>query len=231
LGHPAKLHRRGALKHRITDYQAFLGGVALIITGLVLFLKTVIYINIENYGSETIRARWLWELALSLQILSFAFMWAAHHGRVTAATGRWRRRTIIHAALGLGAVSMPMFLIIMAAFLDWFLYPPSADTIKSIIHVAVIFWAFSNVLIPLILGIIYRNGVWMLIADRGLFLAVAFLFKQYWPGILMVAGIVFSVTQNNNVGYILAPLLGYFQGSHAYFSKAFRVQVSKKIPL
>lgn len=217
------------MRYRITDYQAFLGGLAMLIIGLILSLKSIIYVNIEYYGSETIRARWLWEFALSLQILAFAFMWAAHHTRVIGATGRWRKRAIIHAILGLLAVTMPVGLMLLAAYMDWFRFPPSSDVVKRMIEFAALIWLFSNVALPMLLGLVYNNGVWSRFEQGGILGALKILLKRYWPGVLMIAGLVLSKSLESNLGYIFAPFLGYLQGSFGYFNKAFRPQTASAL--
>lgn len=205
------------LRHRIKDYRAVYGALALVLIGLVLTLQSALYVNIGYFGPDIITARWHWELMLNIQILCFAFMWFSHHNRILFSEGRWRVRAIANFIMGFLAVGMPLFLTILGAGMDWYRNPPGPDVTKFMIRIAVGIWLVSNFLIPLLLPVVMSRKL----------KSVTFGFLTFSNLRHMVAGLMVLLLLCNdhlpaNIGYVCAPFLCFLHGGLVYLEKSFR---------
>lgn len=205
-----------ALNARIRDYRALYGAIALTLIGAVLSLQSTLYLNIDNYGVEIIRARWHWEIVLNIQILCFAFIWFSHHNRISYAEGRWKARAIVNFLIGFGAVGMPLFLTILGTYMDWYRSPPEVETAKYMIRVAVYIWFASNFAVPLIQSLMLKKK--RAPSTKGL----RFGLVRHAPAFLAVLFLLMNKHLPHNLGYAVTPFLCFAHGALVYVEKAFR---------
>ncbi len=204
------------LSARIKDYRALYGAIALALIGAVLSLQSMLYLNIDSYGVEAIRARWHWELVLNIQILCFAFIWFSHHNRISYSQGRWKARAIINFLIGFAAVGMPIFLTVLGTYMNWYRNPPEIETAKYMIRVAVYIWLASNFAVPLVQSLIVKKKR----ARKAI--GMRFGLVRHTPAFLVILFLLMNDRLPNNCGYAVAPFLCFAHGALVYLEKAFR---------
>lgn len=192
------------------------GAIALALIGAVLSLQSTLYLNIDSYGVEIIRARWHWEIVLNIQILCFAFIWFSHHNRISYAEGRWKVRAIVNFLIGFAAVGMPLFLTVLGTYMDWYRTPPDTETAKYMIRVAVYIWLGSNFAVPLIQRTVVKTK------RARTTVGLRFGLVRHTPAFLVIPFLLLNEHLPNNFGYAVAPLLCFAHGALVYLEKAFR---------
>lgn len=201
----------------IKDYRAMYGAIALILIGAVLSLQSILYVNIDFFGRDIIRARWHWELMLNIQILCFAFMWFSHHNRILFSSGKWRVRAITNFLIGFGAVGLPIFLTILGAVMDWYRTPPGPDVSKFMIRLAVGMWLLSNFVMPGFQALFFRPDRIKTHRQNNVFARV-----RHIPAVLMIILLLANTYLPGNLGYVAAPFLCFLHGGLVYLEKALR---------
>ncbi len=200
------------------------GALALVLTGLVLSLQSILHLHVDYFGREILTARWHWEIVLNIQILCFAFMWFSHHNRILFSHGRWRARAILNFIIGFGAVGMPAFLMLMSAFLGWYQNPPGPDVSKYMIAIAATIWLVSNLLVPAIQKTIlerWKKPTQNDTPDEASLLGR--LMFYHWPAALAAILLLANDFIGYELGFILAPFLCFLHGAIVYYVKAFKV--------
>lgn len=180
---------------------------------------TAFYLLPDVFGDKALTARWWWEIVLNLQILSFAFMWFCHHNKLVLSRGWWRFRAVSHFATGVIAVSYPVLIMLISAYMDWFRIPPLQSQVYTLMFVGGALWAVGNFFMPILYWLMVRheNGGK---TNPALKLGAQTLFRAYWPTLLGIVIVWLEVERGGLVGFTLLPVLMYLQGALPYFVKS-----------
>lgn len=209
--------------NNIEDGRSLFGGLALVITGMLLTAKAAFFFEMDFFGRGIMRSRWWWEILLNLQILALAFMWFAHHNRILVSSGRWRIRAIANLLIGFVATAVPGLVLLTAAYFDWFRVLPTDERIRSIIWYGCFLWFLGAMAFPAFRSFVMRAEKPMYFFEVGWREALRWGAVHYWPGVLMIALMLIGHTFDVRVGYIMAPFLAYLQGATHYFTKSRRL--------
>lgn len=201
---------------KIKDYRALYGALALTIVGAFLSFHSLLHVNGAAFNASIISKRWYWELLLNAQILCFAFMWFSHHNRIAYSAGRWRVRAVTNFVISMAAVGMPIIMLILGAYYDWYRTPPSPETAKFTIRVAIYIWLVSNFAVPIAQAIIFRKA-----RKKGRILSPIGV-TRHLVAVLMVILLACNAYLPANLGYTAAAFLCCFHGALAYVDKALR---------
>lgn len=209
---------------KIQDYRALYGALSLLLVGLVLSFQCIFYLRDDEFSKEIIRARWLWEIVLNIQILSLAFMWFSHHNRILFSRGRWRVRAILNFAAGFVAVGTPAAIMLVAAMFDWYRYPPDPGFPKLLIITAISFWLAAIFSFEVLNSFLRprRRGKQDQGEARVGFAAKYDFFRRRWPAILTAVFLAGNELFNNDIALILATFLCFLQGALTYYHKALK---------
>lgn len=194
---------------RIKDSRSFFGALAFLVVGLLISLANLFYFYIDYFGKDVFMSRWWWELTLNLQILCFASIWYAYHERLTTDTDRrTKMRSYVYFVGGMIAVSVPIVLMSLGIFTDWFRQLAVRDNVITVHHFVISLWFVSAV----ILVLTRRRSQLNQYAERilGWKKALAFVVKN-WAGVLMVFLVLLGEVVRADFIYVLTPLLGYLQ--------------------
>ncbi len=209
---------------KIQDYRALYGALSLLLVGFVLSFQCIFYLRDDEFSKEIIRARWLWEIVLNIQILSLAFMWFSHHNRILFSQGRWRVRAILNFTAGFVAAGTPAAIMLVAAMLDWYRYPPDPGLPKQLIIKGIYAWLaiiFSSEVIGNFLRP-RRRGKQNQSKTRVVFTAKYDFFRRRWPAVLAAIFLAGNELVINDTGIILATFLCFLQGAVTYYRKALK---------
>ncbi len=201
---------------KIKDYRALYGALALTIVGVFLSFNSLVHVNGDAFDTSILSQRWYWEILLNVQILCFAFMWFSHHNRIAYASGKWRARAVVNFMVSMMAVGLPVIMLVLGAYYDWYRNPPSQETTKLIVRVAVYIWLVSNFAVPTVQAIIFHKAKKpsRILSHLGI--------TRHLVAVLMIVLLVCNDYLPVNLGYASAAFLCCFHGALAYVEKAFR---------
>lgn len=206
---------------KIQDYRALYGALSLVLIGLVLSFQFIFYLRDDDLSKEIVRARWHWEIVLNIQILCFAFMWFSHHNRILFSRGRWRVRAIVNFILGFVMVGAPTVIMLVAAILDWYHFPPDPGLPKFLLTIVISAW-LTVVLGAALIKTFFPPRRKNHDRSKGSAASTAtggFLYR-YWPGMLAAIMVAGNEMTAGDVGLVLAVFLCFLQGASTYYIKA-----------
>lgn len=197
---------------RLVDFRAFLGAMALNITGAILGFLIYEYMNSTDEVQAFTRSRLTWEIILNLQILSFALMWFCYSDRIEMAKGRKRTLQRVRRWFSLTTVLLPTWLGLLGIQQDWFQVRPSDSMLIAISVFVFSYW---------VVGIAVNAMVARRMRQKGNSASPLKAIGMALPlaSLLVIAGISHIV--GNSVWLCLIPILVYLQGSMPYLDKAF----------
>ncbi len=196
---------------RVKDGRSLLGGLSLIVAGIVLSAMSYLYFEQAYTGSGILRARWLWEIILNLQIFCLATMWFCYLERINGPDPIVAVQMRMRLALSLFAVLVPTWIALLSAYLGWFYVLPGKNTIDALLGTMVVFWTFAS-LMPRLWK--RRRGA----DDKRVRLILRRKFHIAWSLPLIGAGavIIIDLIRRENTSYLWLPFLLYTQAAVPY---------------
>lgn len=205
---------------QVRDFRALWGGIAFIITGLVLALIAGIYFVFEARAAEALKSRMLWEVVLNFQMLSLALIWFAFADRFERTQGVWKGLLFANFCFAVLVNCAPAGFFIFITQHAWADTFPHRDQMKVIVQICVAFWFAFEFLLQVffwsITGIVApRGGKSQERSARSRLLAL-------WPAWSALASLIIASRTDITFFYVAIPVLGYAQGAKDYFSRAYR---------
>lgn len=197
---------------KLVDNRAFLGALALNITGLILAFMVYQYMNSPNTMQVFTRSRLVWEIIMNLQVLSFALMWVCYSDRIEAATGSMRTLQHVRRWFSVATILLPTGLGLIGIQQNWFLDRPSDNTLIVIAVVVFGYW---------IGGVLLNRVLTRRIKKSKRYFSLRLRVLAIVPITVLVLLALASSSTGNQVWLCLIPVLVYLQGSVPYLFKAF----------
>lgn len=203
----------------LDDNRAFMGGLALLMSGLVTTVMLLQYLNAGPSAGFS-RSRLWWEVALNVEVLAAGLMWFCYTDRIEDSGGAIRTLNRVRLWFGMYGVLLPAMIVLAGIWNDWFEIRPDS---VSIIVFAIAMYAVWQ--LGVIIDWAFRRGTYkeQFAVDHddpshtGNFRHVL-----YYLPILSLLFIVALCWMNNDAWWILAvPALVYVQSSVPYFVRAF----------
>ncbi|MBL4640038.1 MAG: hypothetical protein JKY57_05860 [Kordiimonadaceae bacterium] len=204
----------------IRDSRAIFGAVAFLLTGAILSSMVYQYLAGEYTGAAIVRSRSWWEVVMNLQILSIAFVWFCYADRLQKREGKYKAVVMVRLFFGLLAVSVPLLIAVLSAFMGWFEVRPPAHIVDLILCVMVGFWAISTI-IPRVVAVRAHDGLvnfqayWNYFRPKSLFS----ISPMIMAGLVLLTDFVFGVENY----YLAFPVLFYAQSAMPFFMRGFGI--------
>ncbi len=203
---------------RISDGRSLLGGIALLITGVIVAMMVQHYVASGESDSGITRSRLWWEVVLNLQILSVGMIWFCYSDRISDAKGPVRRLQILLCGFAILSALMPSVLGAVSAANNWFSIRPGPQTFIGFFIFGVVFWLITLVAQLWFLGLRSRYA-----NRKRRKRSAAF----YAPALTLGAIALFDAPSGGTTWLTMTPVLLYLQGAVPYLLKGLRVRPKK----
>lgn len=203
---------------RISDGRSLFGGLALLITGVIVAMMVQHYVSSGESGAGITRSRLWWEVVLNLQILSVGMIWFCYSDRISDAQGPVRRLHILLCGFAILSALMPSILGAVSAANDWFSIRPGPQAFIGFFIFGVAFWLVTLVAQLWLLGMRSRYA-----KRKRRKRHVAF----YAPALTLAAIALVDAPSGGTTWLTMTPILLYLQGALPYLLKAIRVRPAK----
>lgn len=204
---------------KVTNYRALAGAISLLLVGIHLSVMSGFYFLMDKQSFEVFHTGWWWEIALNLQIVCYFLMFLCHQDRMRS-EDNWRRvRAWFRFIVTMLVVSVPSFLLIVAARGGWFDEPPGHSQVVVFISVAFGLGVTAAYIIPFILSMFLpsRKLVHMYIGRPG----IKGTFLYFTPLFLLALLAGIEEARGGKMHLILWPFFAYLQAGLIYFWTAF----------
>ena len=196
----------------LVDNRSLLGAIALNITGWILAFMLYQYLETPAGTTGLSRSRLVWEIVLNLQILSAAFIWFCYSDRIEGSTGQIRHLQIARLWFAMITVLQPTFLGLLGIQQNWFVEPPSADSVRLFAIVVFSYWLAGVWLNKLV----HRKRSTRLPSAGYRYRLFFFL-----PAFALLVVTAIDLPLGGQLWLLAIPILTYLQGSMPYITKAF----------
>lgn len=199
----------------LVDNRSLLGAIALNITGWILAFMLYQYLETPAGTTGLSRSRLVWEIILNLQILSAAFIWFCYSDRIEGSKGQIRQLQIARLWFAMITVLQPTFLGLLGIQQNWFIEPPSTESVQLFAVVVLTYWLLGVWLNSLV----HRKRRTKL-PPASLLYRVLFLS----PTLTLFVVTAIDLPLGGQVWLLAIPVLTYLQGSMPYITRAFGIR-------
>lgn len=206
------------VKLRISDGRSLFGGLALLITGIIVANMVQHYVTSGESDAGITRSRLWWEVVLNLQILSVGMIWFCYSDRISDAKGPVRRLHILLCGFAILSALMPSILGTVSAANNWFSIRPGPQTFIGFFIFGVVFWLVTLIAQLWFLGLRNRYA-----KRKRRKRSVAF----YAPALTLAAIALVDAPGGGTTWLTMTPVLLYLQGALPYLLRAIRVRPAK----
>jgi len=208
-----------ALLKPIIDLRAFAGAASLTLVGIHLSVMMAFYFIPGGEAFAILQARWWWEVAFNLQVICFFFMYVCHSRRMSAANG-WRKlRARWRFFVGALGVSVPTWVLVIAAQNNWFRSPPQQEDLIYYGTITFSLWVIGAYLIPLVYYLVSGKGMLIFLWLRRL--GWKFILLYVSPFLWLFFLYLFEKLHGGHSHIIMWPFLTYLHSALYYYRVAF----------